>query len=198
MTTFAVTYDYRCPFARIAHLHVVAGLEAGADWNVTFLPFSLGQVHVEEGQPSVWDAPDKDSGLLALRVSAVVRERHPDAFLAVHRGLFEARHTDGADLRDPEVISALLSDAGVDAAAVLEEANGAEALDMVRADHDRAADDNRVWGVPTFVVDENAVFVRLMAAPADGADATRTVERVIDMMAGWPELNEFKHTSVRR
>ncbi len=49
--SFAVTWDYRCPFARNAHEHVVAGLEAGADWEVDFLPFSLNQMHVEEGDP---------------------------------------------------------------------------------------------------------------------------------------------------
>lgn len=49
MTSFAVTWDYRCPFARNAHEHVLAGLAGGADWNVRFVPFSLGQVHVEPG-----------------------------------------------------------------------------------------------------------------------------------------------------
>ena len=32
--TFAVTWDYRCPFARNAHEHVVTGLQGGADWDV--------------------------------------------------------------------------------------------------------------------------------------------------------------------
>ena len=50
---FEITYDYRCPFARNAHEHVLDALEAGADWDVTFVPFSLGQVHVTEGQPDV-------------------------------------------------------------------------------------------------------------------------------------------------
>ena len=43
---FALTWDYRCPFAWKAHDHVVTALQGGADWDVTFLPFSLGQVHV--------------------------------------------------------------------------------------------------------------------------------------------------------
>ena len=55
---FGLTYDYRCPYARIAHDHVVEGLRAGADWDVTFLPFSLGQAHVAEGEPSVWERPE--------------------------------------------------------------------------------------------------------------------------------------------
>ena len=64
MTPFAVTWDYRCPFARLAHLHLLDGLAAGADWDITFLPFSLGQVHVAEGEAPIWERPDDDSGLL--------------------------------------------------------------------------------------------------------------------------------------
>ena len=97
---FAVTWDYRCPFARIAHEHVVEALLDGADWDVTFVPFSLGQVHVEEGQPDIWETPELDTGLLALQAGVVVRDRYPDQFLAVHRALFDARHVDGAQLRD--------------------------------------------------------------------------------------------------
>ncbi len=31
-----------------------------------------------------------------------------------------------------------------------------------------------------------------------GEVATRTVERVLDLVTGWPQLNEFKHTSIPR
>ena len=55
-----------------------------------------------------------------------------------------------------------------------------------------------MWGVPTFMVGDQAAFVRLMEPPRDAADARRTVERVVDLLAGWPELNEFKHTSLDR
>jgi hypothetical protein len=59
-TAFAVTWDYRCPFARNAHEHIPTGLAAGVEWDVRFLPLSLGQVHVEEGAPDVWAAPEQD------------------------------------------------------------------------------------------------------------------------------------------
>jgi len=32
----------------------------------------------------------------------------------------------------------------------------------------------------------------------DAALAQSTVERLVDMLKGWPELNEFKHTSLSR
>src|SRR5690606_10576498 len=91
-TSFAVTWDYRCPFARIGHLHVLAGLRDGADWDVTFTPFSLDQMHVEEGQPDVWDNPEKASALRPIEIGTLVRDRWPDRFAEVHTALFDARH----------------------------------------------------------------------------------------------------------
>lgn len=196
--TFAVTWDYRCPFARIGHLHVIEGLRAGADWNVTFAPFSLGQAHVADGEPDVWDDPAKESGLLALQVGVTVRDQHPDAFLDVHEAIFDARHVEGADLRDEAVLRAVLERHGLDAGRVLD-ASRSGVLDVVHKEHDRVVADHDVWGVPTFLADGQSVFVRLMDGPdGDGDLAVRTVERVLDLMTGWPQLNEFKHTSIPR
>lgn len=196
--TFAVTWDYRCPFARIGHLHVIEGLRAGADWDVTFAPFSLGQAHVADGEPDVWDDPAKESGLLALQVGVTVRDQHPDAFLDVHEAIFDARHVEGADLRDEAVLRAVLERHGLDAGRVLD-ASRSGVLDVVHKEHDRVVADHDVWGVPTFLADGQSVFVRLMDGPdGDGDLAVRTVERVLDLMTGWPQLNEFKHTSIPR
>jgi hypothetical protein len=43
-----------------------------------------------------------------------------------------------------------------------------------------------------------SVFIRFMNRPeGDGALATKTIERALDLLT-WPELNEFKHTSIPR
>ena len=44
MNDFAVTWDYRCPFARNAHEHIIEALRAGAPWSVRFVPFSFALV----------------------------------------------------------------------------------------------------------------------------------------------------------
>jgi 2-hydroxychromene-2-carboxylate isomerase len=197
--TFSVTWDYRCPFARIFHDHVVEGLLDGADWDVTFVPFSLGQVHVEEGGVDVWDEPERDSGLLALQAGVVVRDQYPDRFLAAHRALFDARHVDSRKIADREVVVDVLRDAGVDADAVLAEIDGGEPLEIVRKEHEAAVRDFDVWGVPTVIAGQGASFVRLMSdAGGDPVTAHRTVERIVDLLTGWPDLNEFKHTSLQR
>jgi hypothetical protein len=200
-TTFAVTWDYRCPFARNAHEHILTGLAAGADWDVQFLPFSLGQAHVEEGGVSVWDDPSQDSGILALQAGVVVRDEFADRLPAVHRALFAARHDEGLHLEDRTVVEKVLTEHGVPADVVFERIESGAALATVRDEHEVFVASHTVWGVPTFIAGEEAVFVRLMdRAPAgsDPAASIRAIERVVDLLTGWPELNEFKHTVVRR
>ncbi len=196
--SFGLTYDYRCPYARIAHDHVVAALRAGADWDVTFLPFSLGQAHVEDGEPPVWERPEIDSGLLALQASIAVRDTQPDRFLDVHHALFEHRHVAAGQLRERGDLTPVLAAVGVDVDAVWAEVDTGRPLATIEKEHTAYAESHQVWGVPTFVVGDAAVFVRLLdRADGDGELATRTIERILDQI-DWPILNEFKHTSVPR
>lgn len=201
MPTFSVTWDYRCPFARNAHEHLLTGLADGADWDVRFLPFSLGQAHVAEDGVSVWDDPSQDSGILALQAGVVVRDEFPDRFPAVHRALFAARHDEGLHLEDRAVVERALTDNGVPGAAVFARIDSGAALATVRAEHEAFVASHTVWGVPTFIAGDEAVFVRLMDRAPAGSEpgpSRRAVERVVDLLTGWPELNEFKHTVVRR
>lgn len=196
--TFALNWDYRCPFARVAHKHVLAALRVGADYDVTWVPFSLKQAHVAEGEPDVWDRPADDSGLLALQIGTTVRDHDPEHFPAVHEALFDARHVEARDLRDPDVLRAVLSEAGADSDLVFDHLDSGSPLDVVRNEHEVSVRDHGIWGVPTFVAGERAVFVRLMELPLDGADARRTVDRILDQVVGWPQLNEFKATRIPR
>lgn len=199
MTRFAATWDYRCPFARNAHEHIIDGLRAGASWDVRFVPFSLGQVHVAEGDPDIWVRPHDDRGLLALQVGVVVRDRFPDRFLDVHEAIFALRHDEGRHLEDEAELRRVLGSHGVDEGAVFAEVSTGGSLATVRDEHTAAADGHDVWGVPTFIRGDSAVFVRLMERPrGDGAVARRTIDRVVDLLDGFPDLNEFKHTSLKR
>lgn len=198
-TSFAVTWDYRCPFARNAHEHILDGLAAGAGWDVRFLPFSLNQMHVEEGDAPVWDRPGSFPGLLPNMAGTWVRDHQPDAFPAVHRALFAARHDQARDLRELDVITDVLASNGADPDPVLEAMESGEALAVMRQEHDEAEREHGVWGVPTFVVGDQAVFIRLMDRPGGDGDLARsTIDRVLDLASGWPELNELKHTRIPR
>lgn len=192
-----MNWDYRCPFARNAHEHLIAGLRDGAPWDVTFEPFSLSQVHVPEGGTPVWEDPAKAKDLIALASGVVVRDRYPDAFLDAHGALFRARHDEGLDLRVPEAVAGVLDGVGLPGSAIVEEAGSGAPVAEVRRAHEIAVTKWEVFGVPTFVVDDRAVFVRLMSRPNGDAElARRTIDGVLAIFETLPDLNEFKHTSL--
>ncbi len=195
---FSVTWDYRCPFARNFAEYVLDGLEAGAPWTVRFVPFSLDQVHVEEGELDAWDNPEACRSLLAGQIGVAVRDRWPETFLAAHRVLFACRHDQGCDLRDEVALRQAVAAVGLDPDAVFAEVAAGWPLATFRKEHEAAVAEHRVFGVPTVIVGEQAVFVRLMHRPVDASEARSTVERVLDLVTGWPDLNEFKHTSIPR
>jgi 2-hydroxychromene-2-carboxylate isomerase len=147
----------------------------------------------------VWDDPSNASGLLAMQAGIAVRDRFPEQFPAAHLALFAARHDEGRDIREEEVVRDVLSAGGVDADAVFADIAAGTPLATFRKEHEQAVAEHQVFGVPTFISDGQAVFVRLMDRPqGDGDKARRSIERVLDLLVGWPELNEFKHTSIAR
>ena len=194
--SFAVTWDYRCPYGRIVHDHVVTGLLAGADWNVTFLPYCLGQSNRDPGLPPIWETPQADSGLFALQVGVAARDADPKNFPAFHRAVYDYRHTRAGNLNDRVALTDMLDAAGIDSVSILASVEGGEPLRTIAREHMQYVHSHDVWGVPTFVVDDKAVFVRLLrTAEGDGRTAITTIERILDDI-DWPILNEFKHTSV--
>jgi len=196
---FAVNWDYRCPFARNAHEHLVLALEAGASYEVEFVPFSLTQTHVEEGGIPVWDDPERQADLLAGQVGIVVRDRFPEQFLRAHIALFALRHDQGSDLRDRAALAAVLEAQGIVPNRVFEEIKSGWPLEEFRKAHEAAVKLHNVFGVPTFILGEEAAFVRIMTRPAtDAALATATIDRVLDLLDNQVDLNEFKRTSIPR
>ncbi len=199
MKAFSVNWDYRCPFARNAHEHLVAALADGAGWDVTFLPFSLSQAHVPDGGTSVWDDPEKAPDLLAMAAGVVARDQYPDQFFTAHIALFAARHDEGLDLRQEDVLVGVLDRAGLPGEKVLAEVRTGAPLEQIRTAHEQEVGEWAAFGVPTFVVDDRAVFVRIMSRPlGDAALARRTIEGVIELFDAQPDLNEFKYTKLFR
>ncbi len=198
LPSFEVSYDYLCPFAHIAHEHLVEGLKSGAPWDVTFTPWTLRQVHKEESAPDVWDDDTKRDDLLALEASLVVRDTWPEQFLDVHLALFRARHDKKIRLSTRDEVVKVLQGAGADATAVLDVVDTGAPRKELAAAWRRHTDEHHSFGVPTFIAGNEAVFVRLMDRPSSSEDAVEVVEWIVRALVDDPRLNEFKRTSIPR
>jgi hypothetical protein len=173
--------------------------EAGDEWSVRLLAFSLNQTKVAEGETGVWDDPEMAGARMAVEVGVAVRDGWPDVFPQVHRDLFAARHDRGLDIREHDVVAGVLSAHGLDPDQVFDEVLSCRPRDVFRIEHETAVSEHKVFGVPTIVSGGQAVFVRVLTRPGTDAGLARaTVERCLDLATGWPDLNEFKHTSIPR
>lgn len=192
---FAVTWDYRCPFARNAHEALVAGLREGRDWDVRFWPFSLDQVHVEEGAIPVWERGLDESGVSGVRAllwGIAVRDAFPDKFLDFHVAAFRARHDDGRKIAEEAVLRDVAAGVGLDPDAVAEEVASGRPRKALEAEHTEAVDRYAVFGVPTIIEGDEAAFVRMMER-----GNVDDFAHALDMMPS-TRLNEFKRTTIPR
>jgi hypothetical protein len=194
--SFQLSYDYRCPFAKNIHLHVVTALRAGADFDVTFVPWTMSQGYKAEGAADVWDDPTRDEELLALAVSTSVRDFQPEYFLDVHETLFRARHERAVRLVTVDEIKEVLAPTGVDLVQVFADVESRRPHKVI-GESFREFDRYEAFGVPTFVVGDDATFVRYMNTPSDRPEESiALIERLINLMSEQSALNEFKHTKV--
>jgi hypothetical protein len=190
----AATWDYRCPFARNGHEAIVNAVREGSDVDFRFLAFSLDQAHVEEGETPVWDREPGDwgTGTLALLYGIAIRDNFPEKFLDAHVELFAQRHDHGLKLGHEEVLEAAVERVGLDVEAVKAEAWSGRPLKTLIAEHTEAVEQHAVFGVPTYIEGEEAVFIRFMErGRADD------LNRALDLL-DWTRLNEFKRTKIAR
>jgi len=196
MATFDLSFDYRCPFAKNMHLHVITALRAGADFDVTFMPWSLSQGSRPEGAPDVWNDPAYDGDLLSLAVGVSLRDQQPDVFLNAHEALFRARHGGRKRLVTLDEIGEVLVPLGIDTSMVADDVASRRPHDVIAASH-KEFDRFEAFGVPTFVVNDQATFVRYMDEPSEDAQASvELITTLVNMVASRPALNEFKHTQL--
>jgi 2-hydroxychromene-2-carboxylate isomerase len=130
--------------------------------------------------------------VLALLYGVAVRDAFPDRFFDAHLAIFAARHEQGLKLQDEAVLRDAVASAGLDPDAVADEAHSGRPMKALAAEHTEAVDRWGVFGVPTFIDGEEAVFVRFMNRGHVG-----DLERMLDMLQ-WTSLNEFKRTRIPR
>ena len=171
---------------------MIAAVRGGSELDIRYAAFSLDQIHVPEDEPPMWerDPSEWGTGVLALLYGIAVRDHFPDQFLDAHLELFAARHVHGGKLDDENVLREAVARAGLDPDAVADLAHKPATLETLAAEHTEMVDEYGVFGVPTFIEGDQAIFVRFMdrGNPDD-------VERMLDLIA-WTSLNEYKRTRI--
>jgi len=104
--------------------------------------------------------------------------------------MFAARHDQALDVGDEHVIRDVAGSVGLDADAVSEVVATGVAQRTLESEHSALVETHEVFGVPTFIVESEAVFARIM-----DRHNVEDVKRIVDML-GWTNLNEFKRTRI--
>lgn len=196
MLSFKLSYDYRCPFAKNLHLHAITALRAGGDFDVTFVPWTMSQGNKAPGALDVWDDPSRDEEHLALAVSTSIRDLQPDYFLDAHEALFRARHERAIRLVSMKEIEGVLRPTGVDLDLIVSDVASRRPHEVI-GECFREFERYEAFGVPTFVVGDDATFVRYMTTPNDvPQDSVTVIDSLLQLMTAQSALNEFKHTKV--
>ena len=173
---------------------MLAALAAGADFDVTFVPWTLSQGYRAEGAADVWDDTAFDADHLSMCAGISVRDQQPELFLAAHEALFRARHEGAVRLVTLEEVSGVLAPLGVDMKMVAADIDSRRPHKVIGQSYEEF-ERYEAFGVPTLVVGGDAAFVRYMSAPShDAQESVKIVERLLHLMASEPDLNEFKHT----
>lgn len=189
MVTVDFHFDVMCPWAYqtskwIREAALVRDLE------VRWRFFSLEEVNREDGKKHPWER-SWSYGWSMLRVAALLR-RAPGGNDAVDRfyaAAGRALHEDGIKVHTPEVLTAVMEEAGLDPGAVNRAVSDETTHDDVRADHEAVLALGG-FGVPTLVLHDRGSYppTVLFGPVVTPAPTGEEAGRLWDLTAGWAEF----------
>ena len=139
----------------------------------------------------MWDREPAERGQRdrsPLQYGIAVRDAFPEHFDDAHLALFGARHDQGLKIADEAVLRDAVRGAGLDPDAVAEEVQSGRPLKTLAAEHTEAVERWNVFGVPTYVEGDEAVFVRFMER-----GRVDDLERMLDLLQWTPAQRVQAH-----
>jgi len=187
-----VFYDYFCPFVYRASV-LLQNVGRTRPLKVAWRYFSLAQVNSKDDGWTVWDAPASENvrGRLAFKAAEAARKQ--GRFDDFHMPLLEARHRDGLEIDQAEVVERVAVDVGLDMNRFRKDVSDPDILASLARDHRQAVSEHGVFGTPTFVFPDGAsAYVRLREAPDGGDDSARVFDHLVSVAALEPSILEIK------
>ena len=192
---FAVSFDYRCPFARNGHESVVAGLRAGRDWDVRSCRSRSTRCTSRRARRRCGSATPTSG---APACSAAVGHRRPRLVprpvpRLAHRRVRGPPRRGRQDRQGRSARARSRRRSGSTPTRSRPRSRGPAARRSLADEHTEAV---KRWHDV-----RRADVHRRRHAPCSSASWTASnpddVDRVLDLLE-WTDLNEFKHTSVPR
>ena len=194
--SIAVTFDYRCPFAYNGNAAVVAALRAGSDIEFRFTAVLARPGAHRGGRAAGVGARARRSGAPACSrccTASPCATRSPSSSSTRTSRCSRPRHDKGLKLGHEDVLRDAVADgrASTPTRSPRRSRSG-RPLKTLAAEHTEAVDKWAVFGVPTYIEGDEAVFVRFMER-----GRVDDLERMLDLLQ-WTRLNEFKRTRIAR
>ncbi len=187
-----VYFDYTCAYSYAAAVWLREVVALERELTVEWQPFVLRETNrpPDEGRP-FWQQPGvlRTRTAVAFAAGQAAARQDPDAYDRFRFALQTAVHSAHRDIREPGVIQALASEAGLDVARFGADLEQPGLLEEVGRSHQHAVEHYAVFGTPTLVFPTGcAVYLKLAPAPTDGAAA-----RVFELLR---EINE-RHGAIQ-
>jgi predicted DsbA family dithiol-disulfide isomerase len=163
--------------------------------SVQWKTFSLEQQNSKEGPDfMLWENPDYPSqGFMALVAAKAAINQGQPSFLKFHRATFKARHEEGKDIGDLEVLKEIALKTDLDLARFERDVARDETWQAAGEDHTESRKKYNVFGVPTLVFEQGKpVYVKLQSIPESREERLSLFELIADMGAERPYLLELK------
>ncbi|MBV9099480.1 MAG: DsbA family protein [Candidatus Dormibacteraeota bacterium] len=160
-------FDPRCPWCYQTS-RWMRRLEELGEVTVTWAVFSLAIAnHGDEAR-----AQPESGGAMALRTTIAVRDALGNAAAGrFYAALGEAVHERSQPVDEARTVDSALEAAGIDVSLRATAMRDAATWDGVQREHDDAVRTHRAFGVPTIVVDDNAIFGPVITEVPGDAEA---------------------------
>ena len=163
--------------------------------SIQWKTFSLEQQNSKEGPDfMIWEDPDFPSqGFMALVAAKAAINQGESSFLRFHRATFKARHEEGKDIGDLEVLKEIAKHTDLDLVRFEQDVARDETWQAAGEDHTESKEKYNIFGVPTLVFEQGGpVFVKLQSIPESREERISLFELISNMGAERPYLLELK------
>jgi len=144
----------------------------------------------------MWAHPDYPSqGIPALVAAKAAKNQGKPAFMRYHLAAFDARHEEGKDIADRDVLIDIAKTAKLDLVEFEHDMASDKTWQAVGEDHTESESKYGIFGVPTLVFGKGqAVFAKLGPIPESKEERISLFELIFNMGVKKPYLRELKRT----